>query len=143
QFADQGHVRVLPELALQCLTEAERVDAHFSLVRDRPLVADEELDRILDGHDVAGLVGVDVIDHRRERSRFSRAGGAGDEDEAALLPRDLLEDLGEEQLLDGVDLEGDDAEDDADGAALLEAVDAEAAQAGDAVSEIELVLRLE
>ena len=142
-FADEDHVRVLAQRALESLTEAHRVDADFALVDDRPLVADEELDRVLDRHDVAGLVGVDVVDHRGEGGRLARAGRSGHQDEAALLAGDLLQHLGQEQLIDGGDLEGNDAEHDADGAALLEDVDAEPAQAGNAVGEIELVLRLE
>ena len=56
---------------------------------------------------------------------------------------DLLEDLRQHELLDGLDPEGDDAEHHADGAALLEDVDAEAAEAGDAVGEVDLVGLLE
>ena len=142
-FADQDHVRVLAQRRLERLRERERVDADLALIDDAALVADQELDRVLDGHDVAGLVAVDVIDHRRERGALAGAGGAGDQDEPALLRGDLLQHLGQEQLLDGGDLERDDAEHDADGPALLEDIDAKAAQPGNAVGEVELVLRLE
>ena len=52
-----------------------------------------ELDRVLDREDVAVLVLVDVVDHRRERGRLARAGRAGDQHQAARLVGDLREDL--------------------------------------------------
>jgi hypothetical protein len=142
-FADQDHVGVLPQRRLERLGEGERVDADLALVDDAPLVADEELDGILDRHDVASLVGVDVVDHGGERGALAGAGGPGDEDEPALLAGDLLQNLGEQQLVDGGDLERNDAEDHPDGAPLLEDVDAEPAQPRNAVGEVQLVLRLE
>ena len=45
----------------------------------------EELDRVLDGHDVLVALLVDQVDHRRERRRLAGAGRAGDEHEAARL----------------------------------------------------------
>ena len=58
--------------------------------------------------------------------------------ESALLHRDRLDHLGQVELLDRLDAERDHAEDDADRAALLEGIDAEAAEAGDAVGEVAL-----
>ena len=142
-FAHQDDIGILAESALERLRERQRVDPYFTLIHDRPLVADEELDRILDGHDVAGLVRVDVIDHRRQRGRLSRTGRTRHQDETALLSRDLLQHLGQQELLDAHDLEGNDAQHHADGAALLEDVDAEAPEARHAVRQVELVLRLE
>ena len=57
----------------------------------QPLVAVQDLDRVLDRDDVLLPRAVDVVDHRRERRRLPRAGRARDEDEAAVLvgePRD-------------------------------------------------------
>ena len=142
-FADEDHIGILAQRALERLAEAHRVDADLALVDDRSLVAHEELDRVLDRHDVAGLVRIDVIDHRRQRRRLTGTGRPGDENQAALLAGDLLQHLGQEQLLDRGDLEGNDAEHDADGATLLEDVHAEAAQTRNAVRQVELVLRLE
>jgi hypothetical protein len=42
---------------------------------------------------VAVLVFVDVVDHRRQRGGLARAGGAGDQHDAAGLVGDVLEDL--------------------------------------------------
>jgi hypothetical protein len=62
--------------------EALRGLADLALVDDALLVLVHELDRILDGEDVA-CGSVDVVDHRRERRRLARARRAGDDDEAA------------------------------------------------------------
>ena len=86
---------------------------------------------------------VDVVQHRRQRRRLARAGGAGDEDQAALFVGDPLEHRRQLQLVDGRDARRDDAHDQADGAALLEDVAAEAAQVRDGVGDVDLELLLE
>ena len=90
-LADEDHVRVLAQRRAQALGEADRVDADLALVDDAALVPVHELDRILDREDVVGAVAVDLVDHRRERRRLTRAGRAGDEHEAARLHRELRE----------------------------------------------------
>ena len=67
----------------------------------------------------------------------------GHEDEAARLEGEPLDDLGQVQLLEGGDLGGDLAHGDADAAALAEDVDAEAAQVGSRVGEVDLVVLAE
>ena len=76
------------------------VDADLALVDDRPLVAVQELDRVLDRHDVRGARRVDVVDHRRQRRALAGAGRAGDEHQAALLVGDLLQHRRQRQLVD-------------------------------------------
>ena len=85
ELADEDHVRVLAEAAPQRLGERRRVEPDFALVDDAAVVAVDDLDRVLDRHDVLPPRAVDVVDHRCERRRLARAGGAGDEDEAAVL----------------------------------------------------------
>ena len=53
-LADQDDVGVLAQRAAQRLRERPRVDRHLALVDDRLLVAVQELDRVLDRHDVRG-----------------------------------------------------------------------------------------
>ena len=55
-LADEDHVGVLAQRGAQRVREALRVDADLALVHDRAPVADQELDRVLDRHDVAGAV---------------------------------------------------------------------------------------
>ena len=51
-LADQDHVGVLAQRGLQRLAEALRVGAELALVDQAFLVAVQELDRVLDRHDV-------------------------------------------------------------------------------------------
>ncbi len=99
-LADEDDVRILAQRAAQRLGERGRVDRDLALVDDRLMVAVEVLDRILDRHDVRRPRRVDVIDHRGERGALAAAGRAGDEDQAALLLGDLLEDGRQPELVD-------------------------------------------
>ena len=124
-------------------SETLGVDLHLALVDDRLLVSVEELDRVLDRHDVLVALRVDVVDHRRERRRFSRAGRPGAEDESALLVADLLEDRRQEQLADRQDAGRDDAQHEADRAPLLEDVASEASEVRHGVGDVDLEVVLE
>jgi hypothetical protein len=84
-FADQDDVRVFAQRRAQRVGEAQRVRADFALVDQALLALVHEFDRVLDGQDVAVLVFVDVVDHRRQRGRLARAGRAGDQHDAARL----------------------------------------------------------
>ena len=84
-----------------------------------------------------------MVDQRRERRALAAAGRAGDEHEPALFVGDLLQDRRQPELVDGANLHRDDAEDEADRAALLEDVDAEASQARHAVGEVDFLRFLE
>ncbi len=88
-LADQDHVRVLAQDAAQGALERRRVLADLALVDDRVAVAVQELDRVLDRDDVLGHRPVHVVDHRRERGRLAGAGGAGEQDDPALLLGEL------------------------------------------------------
>jgi hypothetical protein len=126
-LADHDHVRRLAHRVLQRLVIAVRVQAHFALVDDRLLVPMQVLDRILDREDVARVFDVALIDHRRQRGRLARAGGADHQDQPARLHDQVAEDIRQLQLVDAGDLALDRADHHADFAALLEHVDAEAA----------------
>ena len=76
----------------------------LALVDDRLLVAVQELDRVLDRDDVlrawSRLISVD---HRGQRRGLAGAGGAGDEDDPALLLGQLGDHRRQAQLLDRAD----------------------------------------
>src|SRR5205823_4469471 len=80
---------------------------------------------------------------RRQRRALARAGGPGDEDQAARLLGQLADDGRQSKLLKSKDFEGDRAERRGDRAALHEEVGAEARQALHAEAQVELVLFLE
>ena len=88
-LADEDHVGVLAEDVLQGLGEPVRVGADLALVHDAALVAVQELDRVLDGHDVTGALPVHDVDHRGQRRGLARSRGAGDDDEPALEARQV------------------------------------------------------
>ena len=136
-------VRVLAQHAAQGALEGRRVLADLALVDDRVAVAVQELDRVLDRDDVLVHRPVHVVDHRRERGRLAGAGRAGEQDDPALLLGEPGDDGGKVELLDRLDVHGDGAHDDRDGAALVEGVDAEAREALHRVGEVDLVLGLE
>jgi hypothetical protein len=96
-------------------------------VDDRLLVLVQVLDRVLDGEDVARGGAVAVVDHRRQRGRLARTGGADQQHQAARGHDDVLEHLRQLQFLDAGDGAADGADHHAHLAALLEHVDAEAA----------------
>src|SRR5450830_146577 len=83
QFADQDAVGVFAQGRAQGIVEGERVRSHFALVDQAFLGIVHEFDGVFDRQDVAVLVFIEVGDHRRERRRFARAGGARHQHEAA------------------------------------------------------------
>ena len=142
-LTDEDHVGVLPQHVLERLREPVGVGAHLALVDDAALVAMEELDRVLDGHDVPGPLTVHDVDHRGERRRLPRARGAGDDDEAPLEASEVHDDVGDPEVVHVLDLERDHAEHGADGVALLEHVDTEPGSSRQRVRHVELELLLE
>ena len=82
-FADEDDVGILAQRGAQRGGEAVRVGVDLALVDETALVLVDVLDRILDGDDVLAALGVDLVDHRRQRRRLAAAGRAGDEHQAA------------------------------------------------------------
>ena len=142
-LADEDDVRVLAQDAAQRALEGRRVQADLALVDDRLAVRVQELDRVLDRDDVLVHRPVHVVDHRRERGRLAGAGGAGEQDDPALLLGEPGDDRRQQQLVDGLDVHRDGAHHHRDVAALAERVDAEAGEALELVGEVDLVLGLE
>ncbi len=97
----------------------------------------QEFDGVFDGDDVIGARGVDAVDHCRESCGFARTGCPWDQHQSALLLADVFNHTRQIQLFNGANLRGNDAQHHANVAALLEHIDAEAAQAGDSVSHVQ------
>ena len=142
-LADQDDVRILAQGGAQRQTEALRVAVHFALVHQTALVLVDVLDRILDREDVLVPLGVDLVDHRRQRRRLATAGGAGDQYQAARALRELGEDRRQAQFLEAAHLLGNQTVDRRHGATLIEDVAAEAADPTDAEREVEFLALLE
>ena len=112
--------------------------------KTRLVVGERVLDRVLDRDDVAVEVLVDPVEHRRHGRALARAGGAADEQDAVLGLRQLDEGLGrcKLQILERRRPALDVPEDDADRAALVEGVDAEAADVLRGVGIVDLPVAL-
>src|SRR5467141_3988860 len=132
-FADQNHVRVLTKSSAQRGGKVRGVHFDFALIDEAFFVAVQELDGVFDGDQVVGAIGIDAVDHRRQRGGLTGTGGSRNEHQAALLLANLVNDGGEVQFFRSANFRGNNTQDHADVAALLENVDAEAAQAGNPV----------
>ena len=135
-FADQDDVRILTQGGAQRGAERRRIHFHFALVDVALLVAMQKFDRVFDGDDVFGAGGVDAVHHGGQRRRFTGAGNAGDQNQAARHFANLFHDLGQVKFVEGANFGGDDAQHQSHVAALLENVHTEAAQSGDAVGHV-------
>ena len=139
------HVGVLAHGRAQGRGERFGVGADLALRDDRQVLLEQVLDRVLDGDDVGAPLLVDVVDDGRQGGRLAVAGGAGDQDQAALQGGDLFQHLGQVQLLEGPRLEGDQAQHGGVAAVLAEDVHPEAGHVGQgerAVVVLDLFLEL-
>src|SRR5208283_3905774 len=136
-FTDQNHIGVLTKAGTQGGREVGGVDFHFALVDETALVAVQKLDRVFNGNDVIGAVGVDTVNHCRQGGGLARTGGSGDQDQPALFFANFRNDWRKIQLLDGANLGWNDAENHAHVAALLEDVHTKTAKAGDTIGHIQ------
>jgi hypothetical protein len=82
------------------------LDGDLALGDNAFFVVVNELDRFLDGDDVAAEVGIDVIEQGGEGGGLAGAGGAGDEDETAAEVAEFFDDGGNAELLERGDLVG-------------------------------------
>src|SRR5215831_1575589 len=137
-LADQDHIGVLTKSAAERVGEALSVNIDFSLIDVALLVPMKKLNRIFDRHYMAGSGPVYVVNHRGQRRGLARPGRSGYQDQSASFIGDLFDDRRQAELLNGPDGSWNDAEHNADGAALLEHIAPEAAQSGNAVGDVYL-----
>jgi hypothetical protein len=82
-LADEDDVGVLAQGGAQRGREAVRVAVHFALVHQAAFVRVDVLDRVLDRENVLLALGVDLVEHRRQRRRLAAAGRPGDQHQTA------------------------------------------------------------
>ena len=140
KLADEDDVRILTQRTAQRLAERRRVQADLALVDDAALLLVDDLDRILDRQHVVPPRAVDVIDHRREGRRLTRARCAGNKNEAAQLVRETLDARRHAELPERRDDRRDDAEREAHLLALAEDVDAETRKTRRLIGKVEVAL---
>ncbi len=127
-FADEDHVRGLPQRVLQRVLEVHGVESDFALRDDRLFVLMDKLNRVLHRDDVALMGRIPIVDHGGQRGGFTGACGADDQYQPAFGHRDVVDDGRKLKLLDGLNFRFDMAEDESDIASLSENIDAEPAQ---------------
>ena len=137
-FADQDHVRILAQRRLQRIGERQHMGADFALVDQAFLRLMYEFDRVFNGQNVAEVVFVDVIDHRRKRGGLAGTGRAGHQHDAARRARDLGKNLRAVQLLQRQHLVRNGTEYGGGAAMLDEGIDAEACQVGHGEREVDV-----
>ena len=142
-LADQDAVGGLAQRALERRVQVLRVRADLALVDDGLLVAEDEFDGVFQCEDVAGTVGVAVVDERGERGGLAHAGGTHHQEEAARLQDQLLQHRWHAQRVELGDVTRDVAHHRGGRAALTEERDTEAAHVLHAVADVQLVLFLE
>jgi hypothetical protein len=93
--------------------------------------------------DVIVPLGVDLVDHGRERGRLARTRRSGHQHQSARLIAKFADHRRQSQLVERLDFERDDAEDGRRRAALVETVRAEAGQALQAERKVEFEILFE
>src|SRR4029453_9783628 len=111
-------VRVLAQDAPESFHVRVGVETDLALVDDAAPVVVHELDRVLDRHDVLLPAAVDRVDHGREGRRLTGPGGAGHEDEPAVLLGEAADSLWKAELGVAGNLLRDEAKGERDRAAL-------------------------
>src|SRR5581483_5663302 len=118
----EDDVRVLTQRGPKPVGERRRVASDLALIDDATAVPMQELDRVLDRENVLAPSAVDHVDQRRERGRLTRTGRPGDEHEASRNRREVADVRRQVELLERLDLCGDEAQRSADRRALEEHV---------------------
>ena len=97
-----------------------------------------ELDRVFDGDNMIVPVEIRMIDHCRERGRFTGTGRAGDKDQALLQHRKFFQDLRQSQFINRQYLRRNRAERGRDAVLLLEEIDAVAHHVRNFIAKIDI-----
>ena len=93
-FADEDDVGVLTKCGAERGGKVGGVHFDFALIDKAALVAMEKLDGVFNGDEVIRAIGVDAVNHRGESGGLTGTRGSGDENEAALLFANFVDDVG-------------------------------------------------
>src|SRR5262249_48622806 len=142
-LTDQDHVGVLSQYLTERLREAGRVAGDLTLGDETAPGLVQELDGILERHDVPMAQAVHMIDERGERRALAAARGATDQHEAAWQPGEERDDRRKSQTVEPGRRGGNGAEGSGDAATGEIEVAPEAPESGYRDGEVELALALE
>src|SRR5205823_3020105 len=99
-FTYQDDVRVLAKGAAQGVREGPGILPNLALVDNAEAVRVQILDWVLDRDDVDAALGVDLVDHGRERGRLSGTGRTGNENQASRQAAELFQYRRQTELLE-------------------------------------------
>ena len=94
-FPDQNDLGGLAQGRAEPVGEAVEIGAQFALVEGSRVMRVNKLDGVLQRDNVDGACAADLVEDRGQSSGFAGAGGAGDEHQASLLPRNVGDNLRE------------------------------------------------
>ena len=94
-FPDENDLGGLAQGRAQPVGEAVEIGAQLALVEGRRVMRVNKLDGVLQGDNVDGACAADLAEDRGQGSGFAGAGGAGDEHQASLLSRNVVDNLRE------------------------------------------------
>src|SRR3954447_10882265 len=143
ELTDQDDVGILTQGVLERAGEGPRVLPHLALVHQATLVTVEELDGVLDRHDVLAPRAVGEVEDARERRGLAGPGRPRDEHHAAREGGEVVDGRRDAERLQRLDLVRDQPERRAERLALAVDVHAEPRLPGHRVGEVELELVLE
>ena len=135
-FTDKNHVGIFAQRRPQSIGEAAAVGADFPLIDQAFLVAMQIFDGIFQCDDVAGLLLIDLIDHRGHRRRLAAAGRAGHQYQPPRFAGQCGDHLRQFQLAERRHLLGNEPDRDRHGTALPKGIHPKTAQPVDRMGKI-------
>ena len=138
QLADENDVRILAQRRTERFGKSMRVGMHLSLIDEAAFVLMDVLDRIFDRENVLVALVVDFVEHGGERGRLAATGWPCHKHEPARPLGQRRQHLRQRQLLEALDLFGNQPVNGAHGAALVEHVGAEPRHPANTEREVEL-----
>ncbi len=135
-LADEHHVGVFTHQVLEGVAEVDHVHVHLTLIDQGLAVGEEVFDGVLDGDDMAGPVGVDVVEGGGDSRGLARPGDTCEQGQSLVELGDLVDALGQVELVEVENVFIDPPGRDAEHPALPENVDAEPVGVADLVGEV-------
>ena len=106
-FADEYNVRVLTERCAEARSKTHCVFSYLTLVDSREVRCIDILDRVFKCDDVASLVVIDVVEHRRQACRFTGTRLTGNKDDSLVVLRQIQSRRRQSQCFQFRDLVGE------------------------------------
>ena len=138
-FANQNHVRRLAQGVFQRCKPVFGVHAHFALGDDAVFMRVHKLNRVFNGDDVAVAVLIAVVNQRRQRRGFTRAGAAHKNHQTAFAHHHIFEHGGQIQVFKLRNIAGNHPAHQRHRTALHHGIDTETRHPGQADGEIAFI----